>query len=97
MLHQRYYFVIIHPADRIMGVKTESPAKGQRAHARPRHLYQLHDNFVSAFCLKPWEKLRYLKSRIPWSSPRCDTFIEGFSSLRSPGGVGCPDEFVEDY
>lgn len=32
MLHHCYYFVIIHPADRIMGVKTESPAKGQRVH-----------------------------------------------------------------
>lgn len=30
MLHHCYYFVIIHPVDRIMGVKTESPAKGQR-------------------------------------------------------------------
>lgn len=32
MLHHCYYFVIIHPADRIMGVKTESPAKGQHIH-----------------------------------------------------------------
>lgn len=29
MLHRCYYFVIIHPADWIMGVKTQSPAKGQ--------------------------------------------------------------------
>lgn len=29
MLHRCYYFVIIHLDDWIMGVKTESPAKGQ--------------------------------------------------------------------
>lgn len=30
MLHHCYYFVIIHPADRIIGAKSESPAKGRR-------------------------------------------------------------------
>lgn len=44
MLHQCYYFVIIHPADRIMGVKTQSPAKGQ--HVRS-HGWGVYNKFTA--------------------------------------------------
>lgn len=53
MLHRCYYFVIIHPADWIIGVKTESPAKGQHIPKlyQQQHLKQPQPSLSASFYL----------------------------------------------